>query len=173
MWVVVIVDTVITCTFIMVTWISRTLDIVFCVNTCYTEHCHFMNMYHHYTNTVTMTLLFFVHVPLIHGYTISQDTVISYICIIATWMLCTQLYHVHTSLLHRFTDIHVLIVSVFLFHGSLFILHGLLLHGYYYISVTWLFPVTDIDIPVTGHMSWLYAMYETKCHMDLSHGGYL
>jgi len=35
------------------------------------------------------------------------------------------------------------------------------------------FPVTDIDIPVTGQMSWLYAMCETKCHVDLSHGGYL
>ena len=131
-----IVDTVITCTFIMVTWISSTLDIVSRVNSCYTEHCYFMNIYHYYTNTVTMTLLFFVHVPLMHGYIISQDTVISYICIIATWMLCTQLYHVHTSLLHRFTDIQALIVFVFLLHRSLFMSNGLLLHEYSCILVT-------------------------------------
>jgi len=115
-------------------------------------------------------LLFLIHVSLIYGYTILLDTVISYIYIIATWILCIQLYHVHTSLLHRFTGIQALIVFVFLLHRSLFMSHGLLLHEYSCILVTWLFPVSNIDISVTGHMRCWYAMCETKWHVDLSHG---
>ena len=49
---------------------------------------------------ILCTLLFLIHVPLVHGYTNSQNTVNSYIVIIVTWMLGTQLYHVYTSLLH-------------------------------------------------------------------------
>jgi len=47
--------------------------------------------------------LFLIHVPPIYRYTNSLDTVISYIGIIIIWILGTQLYHVHTSLLHMFT----------------------------------------------------------------------
>ena len=115
-----------------------------------------------------MTLLFRIHVPLIHRYIIFLNTVISYICIIATLKLCTQLYHAHTSLLYRFTSIHVLIISVFMLHGSLYILHG-----YSCILITWLFFITDIDILVTGHECCWYAMCETKCHVNLNHGGHL
>ena len=49
---------------------------------------------------ILCTLLFLIHVPLVHGYTNSRTTVISYIVIIVTWILGTQLYHVYTSLLH-------------------------------------------------------------------------
>jgi len=42
-----------------------------------------------------------------------------------------------------------------------------------YIPVTWLFPVTDIDIPVIGYECCWYVMCWTKCHVDLSHGGHL
>jgi len=59
--------------------------------------------------------------------------------------LDAQLLHVLTPLLYRLTDLHALIIYVFLLHRSWFIL---LLHGYFCISVTWLFPVIDIDIPV-------------------------
>jgi len=155
------------------------LDIVFHVYTYYTWHviscARITVMWMHYY----MTLLFHVNVLLIHGYTISLDIMISYICIIATWILYThiscytQLYHVLTQLLHGSTGIHVLIVSVFLLHGSLFILHELLLHEYSCIPVTWLFSVIDIDIPVTGHECCWYVMRETKCHMNLSHGRHL
>jgi len=86
----------------------------------YTWHYYFLFMSHWYTDTL------FHWIPLFW-----------YICIIATWILCTQLYHVHTSLLHRFTGIHALIVSVFLSHGSLSILHELL---HMYILV---FPLHD------------------------------
>jgi len=115
-----------------------------------------------------MTLLF--HVLLIHGYATPLEIVISYSRIIAMWILCTQLFHVLISLLHRFTGIHALVVSVFLLHGSLFILHELLLHGYSCIPVTWLFFFTDIDIPITGHVKYWYAMCETKCHVDPAMG---
>ena len=114
-----------------------------------------------------------LHVPLIHEYTISLDIVNSYNCINVTWVLCTQLYHVHTLLLHIFTGIYALIVSIFLSHRSPFILHRLLLHVYSCIPATWLFSVTYIDIPVTGHECCWYAMCRTKCHVDLSHGGHL
>ena len=49
---------------------------------------------------ILCTLLFLIHVPLVHRYTNSQNTVILYIVIIVTWMLGTHLYHVYTSLLH-------------------------------------------------------------------------
>jgi len=79
--------------------------------------------------------------------------VISYICTIATWILCTQLYHVHTPLLHGFTSIHALIVSVFLLHGSLFILHGLLLH--------------DIPaFPLHDHFLLLVLIYIVTSHVN-------
>jgi len=68
-------------------------------------------------------------------------------------MLNTQLYHVHTSLLHIFTGIHALLVFIFLSYRSPFILHVPSC-----IPVTWIFLVTDIDIPVTGYMSCWYAM---------------
>ena len=77
---------------------------------------------------------------------------------------CAQLLHVLTSLFYRRTGIHALIVFVFLLHDHGFIpvtwimdlvlLHRSwfiwLLHGYACILVTWWFPVTDIDIPITG-----------------------
>ena len=77
-----------------------------------------------------LTLLFHVHVPMIHEYAIPLDTVISYICIPSTQILCTQLFYVLKTL-HSFTCLYALIVSVFLLYGSLF-----LLHGYSRISVT-------------------------------------
>ena len=60
------------------------------------------------------------------------------------------------SCLH-ITVTHALIVSIFLSYGSPFILHVLLLHVSSCIPVTWIFPVTDIDSPVTGYVSCWYA----------------
>ena len=85
------------------------------------RHCHFIDI------TVTQillywTLLFHNHVSLIHGYAIPLDTVISYICITATRILCTQLFHILITLLHKFTCIPPFIVSVFLLQGLLFML---------------------------------------------------
>jgi len=68
------------------------------------------------------TLLFHVHVSLRHEHAITLD--------IVTRLLCTQLFHVLISLLHRCTCIHTLIVFIFLLHGSLLMLHGLLVHDY-------------------------------------------
>jgi len=82
-----------------------------------------------------------------HWYAIALDT--------ATWILCAQLLYVHTPQLHWLTGLHALIVYVFLLHGSWFIL---LLHGYSCIPVRRLYSGTDIDIPVTGHVSCWNAM---------------
>jgi len=71
-----------------------------------------------------MTLLFHIHVLLICRYATPLETVISFSRIICYMNTCTQLFHFLIPLLHRFTGIHVLIVPVFLSHGSLFILHG-------------------------------------------------
>jgi len=77
---------------------------------------------------------------------------------------CAHLLHVLTSLLYRLTDMHALIVFVFLLHEimDLFLWHRSwfiwLLHAYACILVTWLLPVTDMDIPVTGHASCWYVI---------------
>jgi len=117
----------------------------------------FMN-YRYMGTIIHVPQYFLIHVPRIYRYTNSLDTVISYIGIIVTWMLDTQLYHVHISLLHIFTGIHALIVSIFLSYGSPYILHVLLLHVSSCIPVTWLFPVIDIDILIIRYMSCWYAM---------------
>ena len=115
----------------------------------------------------TERLLFHVHVPLIHGYIITLDTI--------TRILCTLLFHVLTLLLHIFTSIHV-IDCFYIFFAWItapitwIILHGLFLHGYFCIPLIWLFPVTDIDNPVTRHECCWYAMWRTTCHVDLRMG---
>jgi len=97
--------------------------------------------------------------------------------IIISWILRTHFCHVYAPRLHIFTGIHALLV-IFLLCVSTFLLHGLLLHVYSCHPVTWLFPVTSIDILVidilvTGHEYCWYTMCGTKCHVDLSHGGHL
>ena len=136
------------------------------------SHWYEVDLSHQYMDTVvhwiwSYMLYWTLLLLLIHGYATP-----SYICIIVTWILYTQLCHVHTPLLHIFTGIHVLIV-IFLFCGSPFLLHGLLLHVYFCKPITWLFPVTYIDILVTGHECYWCAMCRTKCHVELSHGGHL
>jgi len=49
---------------------SNILDIVFHVNTCYTWHCHFIFLYHCYTDTITL------------------NTIISWLCTTSTWTCC-------------------------------------------------------------------------------------
>ena len=108
---------------------SNILDIVFHVNTCYTWHCHFIFLYHCYTDTITL------------------NTIISWLCNTSTWTRCyigmsLHRYSVHSyfiSSLHGFTCIHVLIVPVFILRASLFLLQYLSLHEYSCIIVTWVF----------------------------------
>ena len=120
-------------------------------------HCSSLDMVLH----VHWTLL--LHVLLIHGYATP-----SYLCNIVTLILCTQLCHVYTPLLHIFIGMHALIV-IFLSCESPFLLHGLLLRVYSCNAITWLFPVTYIDILITVHECGWYTMCGTKCHVDLSH----
>jgi len=81
-----------------------------------------------------MTLLLYIHEPLIHCFAIILDT--------ATWILCAQLLHVFTPLLYRLTGLHAFIVYLFLLHGTWFMLF---LRGYSCIPVTRLYSSTDID----------------------------
>jgi len=148
---------------------SHTLNTICHVSTHYTRYCYFM--------------LFHVHVSLLHRYWDSRH----YCCMFVNhWYTDTLLhwiplhgYSLHSYFMflhHCYIDLPIYMhwLSLYvLLRGSLFISHELLLHGYSCIPVTWLFPVTDIDIPVTGHISCWYTMCETKCHVDPSHGGHL
>ena len=85
----------------------------------------------------TWNHFYLLHIPLIHRYTISLDTVISYICNIITWIFRTQLYHVRTSLLYVFTGIvHLL----FLYSCHVDRLSYYMDYCYIYIT---LFPLHD------------------------------
>jgi len=116
---------------------SITLDIVFYINTYYTRYCYFMYKYHITQILVHRTLLLHIHEPLIHGYTITLDTV--------TQILCT-LFCMFLSLLHDSPVCMHWLSLYFLLRGSLVISHELLLHGYSCILIAWLFPVTTILI---------------------------
>ena len=88
----------------------------------------------------------------IHHFTIYCQCTYSYHCFLDAWW---QLLHDLTPLLYRLTGLPILIVYVFLLHRSWFIW---LLHAYSCIPITWLFFITDIDIPITGSVSCWYAM---------------
>jgi len=98
----------------------------------YTEHCI------SYIHLLHLTLLFHMLVSLLHGCSITPNTVISYSCITIAWIL---LVYILISLLCRFTGIHALIVLVFVLPESLFLLHDLLLNEYSCIPVTCVFNI--------------------------------
>ena len=118
--------------------------------------------------TVTRSQFLHVLVLALHEYSRTRDTVIT-CAYLWYWIL---LVHVLVDLLHyasiwlfysyllshRFTFMHAMLVFVFSLSWTLFILYGLLLHEYSCILVTWLFSVTDIDILVTRHVSYWYAI---------------
>ena len=75
---------------------SSTLDTVFHINTCYTEHCYFIYMYHCYTwyyyflfmshwyaDTIFhRILLFHIFVLLLHGYCVHKYFMFIHLCYI-------------------------------------------------------------------------------------------
>ena len=107
-------------------------------------------------------------------YPISYDCSHRYITARHTVISCS---HITVTYAHRM-GVHACIVSIFLSYGLPCILHVLLFHvtvfvlydwwipvhttciivPCYRIHVIWLFPVTDMDIPVTGHESCWYAI---------------
>jgi len=123
---------------------SNTLGIACWIITYYPRYCYSKYKYHCYSETFMnhwymYTILhvpqrFLIHVPPIYRYTNSLDTVISYIGIIIIWILGTQLYHVHTSLLHMFTApvyIHVLcLYSCHMDHRSYYMYYYAMLSMY-------------------------------------------
>ena len=112
---------------------SNTLYTIFHINTCYTRYCCPMYMSHYYIDTEMIDTIIACSWII--------DTQIRYYNGYVTWILCAQLLHVLTPLLHRLTDTHVLIVSVFFLHGSLFILHELLLHDILVLPLHDCFPL--------------------------------
>jgi len=134
---------------------------MFHVYTYYTEHCHSMYLYHRYTVTLNVYYFMFMYpwytdtlshwIPL-HGYSMHY------------YFMFLYYYYIYSPVYMW------LIVFIFLLHGLLLLLHGLLLHGYSCIPLIWLFPVTDIDNPVTRHECCWYAMWRTTCHVDLRTG---
>ena len=121
-------------------------------------------------------------VSLLHGCFITLNTVISYTCITIAWIL---LVHVLTSLLHRFTCIHALIISVSLLHGSLFLLHDLLLQEYICIPVAWVFNTVhdihdqflyhciDVKLLLPRHIIHWFKICGAKCHTEYCTSCYL
>jgi len=110
-------------------------------------------------------------VSLLHGCSITPNTVISYSCITIAWIL---LVYILISLLCRFTGIHALIVLVFVLPESLFLLHDLLLNEYSCIPVTCVFNIVydhflyhcvDMKLLLSRHTVYWYLTCETKCHM--------
>ena len=157
----------------------------------YTDSQILYDTTHHYTDTVVHWTWYYIihwslllHVLVIHRYV--TRIIATHICSTGTRIYQFTEYRISYYCYHRYMDarytvmscLHIIVthacmISIFLSYGSLFTLHVFLLHVYSCIPVTWLFPVTDIDIPVTGHVSCWNAMCGTKCHVDPSHRSYL
>ena len=95
---------------------------------------------------------FLLHIdkPLIHGYPTAWRTVFHIIILIVTWMLDTHLrftYHWYTCM-HGFS---ILIIWILVPITCIIV-------PYYRLHVIWLFPVLDMDLPVTGHERCWYAI---------------
>jgi len=110
-------------------------------------------------------------------YPITRDPVLTCTCITVAQILWhvtpVVRIHVHHFTEHRYfiycdhrymdtlhiTITHACMVSLFLPYGSLLLLHALLCHAIpVFLLYDWLIPVTDIVIPITGCMSFWYAM---------------
>ena len=130
-------------------------------------HRHFMHWYHPYTDTVssldmilhytlttvitcTLTeilpgLLLHIYVPLVHGYTNARTTAFQIIVIIVTGSLGMSQLHMHVWFLY---SCHMDPRAYYMYYCSM-------LSPY---SCYMIISRSDIDIPVTGHMSCWYAM---------------
>ena len=109
---------------------SNALDIVFHVNICYTRHCHFISMYHCYTNTVHKTRLFYDHVSLTH-WPLLQHVPGYYYFIYCITVTRSQFLHVLVPTLHGYSRTRDSVIACeYLLYWTL-LLHVLvdLLHG--------------------------------------------
>jgi len=96
-----------------------------------------MYMSHRYTGTVIHNTVISCPCPLTYECTISLNDVISYICIIVTQIVCTRLYHLHTSQLHR-----SLVYMCWLFLYSCCMDHCSYYMDYWYMDIP-VFPLYD------------------------------
>jgi len=138
---------------------------------CFTEHCYCISLWIYHAYPVSHRYYYFnyisplhryyytwhhlclLHVPLIHGYINSLDTVI-----IVTWMLCTHLYHVaYHYCMYSLVYMHVLFLySCHMDHRSyyiyyccmyipLFLLHDFSCYWYWY-SRYWTLELLIYDV---------------------------
>ena len=121
---------------------------------CYTKHYYFMYLYHYYMdihlhhtslfNVLALSLhkyptrLFHVLVSPLHGY---PTRLFHVLVITVTWILCNTGYCSHRFTMY--TCIGYFCISVAWITA---LLYGLWLHRYSCILITWLFPITDIDM---------------------------
>jgi len=118
------------------------------------RHCHFMCLYHRYTDTVTLDAIILCSCTTdtrTRYCTGCRYTNILYTIISCSLMIITLIY-MYTCLT----------VSVFLLHESLLLLHRLLLHAYSCIHVTWLFLFSDIDIDIII-CYWDISIIDLRC----------
>ena len=105
---------------VTVSWLHRqlsTLDIVFHVNACYTEHCYSMYMSHRYTGTV------------------KNNTVISCPCSTDTRMHYFTGYRDFIYLYHYYTEVYKQLYHV---HTSSYIDHRQTCVDYFCILIAWI-----------------------------------
>ena len=92
-------------------------------------------------------LLLHIYVPLVHGYTNARTPTFHIIDIIVAWILGISLLHMHVRFL---SSCHMDPRSYYMSYCAML--------PYSCIHVIWLFPVTDMDNPATGHESCWYAI---------------
>ena len=112
------------------------------------------------------TLLFYMLVSSLHSSLLDTCyTDYYYFMYLYHWLhgYDTLVFHVLVSSFHGYST-HCMYLSygficILTLIVHVFLLHGLLLHGYSCNPVTWPFPVTDIDIYIlTRHVSYWYPM---------------
>jgi len=145
-------------------------------NTNIVDHCTWYETLTIGITCIVASILW--HITLLfmsHWYTDIPKHGLSYYCdhrYMDAWYTVTSCSYIIVTHIYWYTCIDW-IMSVFLLYGPSFIVHVLLEQVYSDIPVTWLCPVMDIGIPVTGHECCWYVMCGTKCHVDPSHGGHL
>ena len=140
------------------------LDTVYATQLCSTSiqistACHLIAIRHE-TNTIdhctwyeplTIDIIYIIGPILRH-------TLISYSCLTDIYMYHSRILVAPTALLHRLTaqvHMHMLFLSsCHMDHSASYMYYCAMLPYH----VIWLFPVIDMDIPVTGHESCWYAI---------------
>ena len=154
------------------------------VNICFTKHCYCISLWTYYTYPVSHRYYYFnhlsplhryyytwhhlclLHIPLIHGYANSLDTIIIVTCSVHS-ISCS---YITFTCIHWYTCMYCFYILVIWItvHSTSIIVACIFLYSCYMIVSRFF-----IDILVTENECYWYAMCGTKYHVDLSHGGHL